>query len=155
MNTLALFDETTAKPIVFTVYGKPEPAGSKRGFAFKRKTGGMGVAISDANPKSRDWKNSITHRAREEYHGELLDGPLSLSLVFHLPRPKGHFGKRGLRDSAPRHITTKPDVLKLARAVEDALTGVVWRDDSQIVIETLAKHYGEPARVEIAVSVFP
>jgi Holliday junction resolvase RusA-like endonuclease len=46
---------------------------------------------------------------------------------------------------------TRPDVLKLARAAEDALTGIVWRDDSQIVHETLAKVYGEPERLEVAV----
>ncbi len=138
--------------IYFVVYGKPEPAGSKRGFAFKRKTGGTGVAISDANPKSRNWKNEVSHRAAECYQGELLDGPLFVSFVFHVPRIKGHFGKKGLKPTAPQYPAGRPDVLKLARGVEDALTGVVWRDDSQIVQETLAKRYGEPSRVEITIT---
>ena len=43
-------------------------------------------------------------------------------------------------------------MLKLARAVEDALTGIVWRDDAQIVDEQLSKVYGEPARVEVDVA---
>jgi Holliday junction resolvase RusA-like endonuclease len=43
-------------------------------------------------------------------------------------------------------------VLKLARAVEDALTGVVWRDDAEIVAEGLAKLYGTPERVEISIT---
>jgi Holliday junction resolvase RusA-like endonuclease len=45
-------------------------------------------------------------------------------------------------------------VLKLARAVEDALTGVLWRDDAQIAIEQLSKHYAErdePERVRVRV----
>lgn len=135
----------------FTVYGKPEPAGSKRGFPFKRKDGGIGVAISDANPKSRDWKNAVSSAAKDAYDGPLICGPISVKFHFYLPRPKGHFGTKGLRPSAPKHITTKPDVLKLARAVEDALTGIIWRDDSQIVDELLYKSYGEPARVEIVI----
>jgi len=35
-------------------------------------------------------------------------------------------------------------VLKLARAVEDALTGVIWADDAQIVDEVIRKRYGRP-----------
>jgi Holliday junction resolvase RusA-like endonuclease len=46
----------------------------------------------------------------------------------------------------------KPDVLKLARAVEDALTGILYRDDAQIVTEVLRKRYGDPPRVEIRLS---
>jgi predicted short-subunit dehydrogenase-like oxidoreductase (DUF2520 family) len=42
-------------------------------------------------------------------------------------------------------------VLKLARGVEDALTGIVWRDDAQIVVEHLEKRYGSPARCEVRV----
>ena len=56
-----------------------------------------------------------------------------------------------LRPAAPKHPTTRPDVLKLARAIEDSLTGVLWHDDSQIVSEHLRKHYGEPARVVVTV----
>lgn len=46
---------------------------------------------------------------------------------------------------------TRPDVLKLARCAEDSLTGIVWRDDAQIVEEHLFKYWGEPARVEIEI----
>jgi Holliday junction resolvase RusA-like endonuclease len=82
---------------------------------------------------------------------ELLEGPLVLEFVFFRPRPAAHFGRRGLRPSAPEFPTTRPDVLKLARAVKDALTGVVWRDDAQVVDERLAKRFEEPARVEVRV----
>jgi Holliday junction resolvase RusA-like endonuclease len=56
-----------------------------------------------------------------------------------------------LRASAPRYPTGRPDVLKLARACEDALTGVIWRDDAQIVVERLYKDWGEPARVLVEI----
>ena len=80
-----------------------------------------------------------------------MTGALRVSFTFYRPRPKGHFGAKGVRPSAPRYPTTKPDVLKLARAVEDALTGVLWRDDAQIVAESIYKDYGEPARVVVTV----
>ena len=137
--------------ICFVVFGKPQTAGSKRAFPFRRKNGLLGVAVSDDNPKSRDWKNAVSDAGANQGLDGLLSGPLKLTLTFYAPRPKGHSGKKGLKATAPAYPITRPDVLKLARAVEDALTGVVWGDDSQVVNEVLFKRYGEPARVEIEI----
>jgi len=82
----------------------------------------------------------------------LLGGALEVSVIFTVPRPKGHFGARGLKPSAPAYPTVRPDVTKLLRAVEDACTGIVWRDDAQIVAQHAIKRYGEPACAEIRVS---
>jgi len=136
--------------IEFTVYGQPEPAGSKRAFVNKH-TGR--ASVSDANPRAKGWKSRVTDEAIAATNGQpLLDGPLLVELLFVLPRPKGHFGKRGLLPSAPLFPTVRPDVLKLARGVEDAMSGVVYRDDAQIVRESLVKLYGEPARCEVRVT---
>lgn len=137
--------------IRFTVPGVPQTAGSKRGFPLKMPDGKLRVRVVDDNPKSRDWKTAVTQTAAENYRGELIECPVALELVFDLVRPKGHFGKRGLLASAPGHPAVKPDVLKLARAVEDALTGVIWRDDALVVEERLVKRYGERAGVSITV----
>lgn len=136
--------------ISFFIPGFPKPAGSKRGFAIKR--GGVftgKVAVIDACKTSRDWKSTVSAEARAHvgaFH-KLLDAPLKVSLTFQVLRPKGHFrtGKNAtmLRDSAPCFPAQRPDVLKLARAVEDALTGIIWRDDSQIVTERIAKRYAD------------
>jgi len=137
--------------IVFTVYGVPAPAGSKRGFY---NAGAKRVIITDDSKRSRPWKAQVSDAAAEAMGGAaLLNGPVDLGLTFYAPRPKGHFGARGIRPSAPISPTVKPDLLKLARAVEDALSGIVYRDDSQIVVEHLEKHYGEPARVEVRASL--
>lgn len=140
------------EPIRFTVFGHAEPAGSKR--AFRHPHTGQPI-ITDANPKARGWKDCVAAAAADAYCGPLLDGALSLSLTFFRPRPKGHFrtGKMAglLRESAPLYPSTKPDSLKLARGVEDALTGVVYRDDALVVELEVRKRYGEPARVEIMV----
>lgn len=139
--------------ISFTVTGTPQPAGSKRGFPVRRRGGAIGVSIVDANPKSRDWKNYVTSVAQNSYKGPLLMGALKVTMFFNLMRPKGHFGAKGLRPSAPQSPTVKPDVLKLARGVEDALTGVIWRDDAQIVSEHIYKHYsvGTVASVNVRI----
>jgi crossover junction endodeoxyribonuclease RusA len=143
--------------IAFTVYGRAQPAGSKR--AFYNKSAGR-VIVTDDNKKARPWKAEVADAAQTAMlaesvtgNGVLVDGPLSLELTFVVPRPKGHYGANGVLPSAPSHPTVRPDVLKLARGVEDACTGIVWRDDSQIVLETLRKEYGEPARCEVVVAL--
>ena len=138
-------------PITFEVLGTPQPAGSKRAFNWRARDGRSGTSIVDANPKAKDWKLQVAAAGGAAYQGELLEGPLAVEFIFELPRPKGHFGKRGLLASAPAAPTGKPDVLKLSRAVEDGLTGIIWRDDSQIVCEVLVKRYGEQARLRVTV----
>lgn len=150
--------------ITFTVFGEARPAGSKRAMPIYRRgvngrqlvtraNGSPVIAVIDDNPKSKDWKQQVAHAARQSYRGDLIDGPLKVSLCFYRARPKGHFGSKGLNSKGRGSMapTTKPDVLKLARGVEDALTGVVWRDDAQIVAEVLTKDWGEPARCEITI----
>lgn len=137
--------------IRFTVHGLARPAGSKKAFAFKRRDGSLGANVTDDNPKSRGWKQTIAGYARDAYRGPLLDGPLLFIVRFVMPRPKGHSGKRGLKPSAPQYHTVKPDALKLTRAAEDALTGILWRDDAQICRELILKDYGASAWVEIEV----
>jgi Holliday junction resolvase RusA-like endonuclease len=140
--------------ITFTVLGDAKPAGSKRAFAIKRGGVPTGqIAVSDANPNSKAWKQEVAHAARQVFQGQLIDGPLRVTLKFFRPRPKGHFGSKGLNAKGRSSVapTTKPDVLKLARGVEDACTSVIWRDDAQIVHEVITKEYGEPARCEVTI----
>lgn len=152
-------------PIVIEVFGTAQSAGSKKayvpidkrtGLPYRRKGGnGFVVNVKDDNDKSKGWKDKVAQAAGEQYRNPILDCPLIVEFVFYRTRPKGHFGtgrNEGIvKDSAPAHPMTKPDVLKLARAVEDALTGVVWRDDALIVDERIAKRFGDRDRVEIRV----
>lgn len=134
----------------FTVFGAAEPAGSKRAFVVNGR-----AVVTDANRKSKGWKAAVAEKAGEVYSGELLDGPLQVVFTFYRPRPASHYGTGRnadkLKPSAPAFPATRPDVLKLARGVEDALTGIVWRDDARIVTEVLRKRWGNPASVEIEV----
>ncbi len=135
--------------INFTVYGHPQTAGSKRAFIVRTKTGKQRAIVTDDNAKGKDWKGDVKQAAAAFVQGgqALLQGPLRLSLVFWLPRPTGHYGSGKnaavLKPSSPPKPKSKPDVLKLARCVEDALTGVLWVDDAQITSEQLAKRYCE------------
>ena len=137
------------------VPGKPEPAGSKRAIpVFNRSTGQFVhdakgrpiVSVVDDNPKSAAWKKLVAAHARVHWKFAPLTEPVELFLVFTVERPLFHFGRRGgkpyLRDDAPAWPMVKPDALKLARAIEDALTHVVYADDALIVDGHQRKVYG-------------
>jgi Holliday junction resolvase RusA-like endonuclease len=139
--------------IEFTVLGEAAPAGSKRAFQNK-KTGAL--IVTDASKGSKPWQAEVRAAAAAHVNGGgLLTGPLRVEFTFYKPRPSGHYGTGRnagtLKASAPPFPATRPDVLKLSRGVEDALTGVLWRDDAQIVSEQLEKRYGAPARCEIRI----
>lgn len=148
MTTLPELGEPARQRLELVVYGQPAPAGSKTA----GRTNDGRVFLRDASKGAAAWKRAVAQVAGEHMQGrELLDGPLTIAVDFHLPRPKSHVGKRGLKPSAPKHHVTAPDCLKLMRAVEDAMQGIVYRNDSQIVRETVTKGYGEPCRVEIRI----
>lgn len=149
-TSAATVAERRRSEVSFAVYGLAQPAGSKT--AGRSKDGRM--FVRDDAKRSRPWKTQVAQAAGEAVNGAgLLDGALELSVIFTVPRPKGHYGARGLRPSAPEHPTKRPDITKLLRAVEDACTGIVWRDDAQIVHQHARKRYGEPACAEVRVTV--
>jgi crossover junction endodeoxyribonuclease RusA len=152
-----------AKAIEFFVPGMPVPGGSKRAFPVHGRDGQLHVAVADDSGRRGEfWRaairlaaeRAVRYENRREWQG-VLAGALRLTVWFFVPRPKGHTGKRGLLPGAPTHPTTRPDVLKLARAVEDACTGILWADDAQIVDEDLHKLYadgGAPIGVRVRVT---
>jgi Holliday junction resolvase RusA-like endonuclease len=143
--------------LAFTVLGRPQPAGSKRAFPIRRAGVVTGVAVTDDAKRSRPWKDSVAAAAHEALNGGgQLQGPLRLQVDFYVARPAGHWGtgrnRERLKPSAPAWPAVRPDATKLVRAVEDALTGLVWRDDAQVVVQTVRKLYGAPERAEVLVA---
>jgi len=134
----------------FSVVGVAQQMGSKRAFTPK---GWTRPIITDSNRNLKSWQQLVSQCASHaiqqlpiaERH-VLTDG-VRLSIAFFLPRPK----------SLPRRVTahTKaPDLDKFVRALQDALTAIVFRDDAQIVDLVAMKRYaapGEPPHVDIRV----
>jgi Holliday junction resolvase RusA-like endonuclease len=86
-----------------------------------------------------------------------LHQPLRVFFGFVMPRPAYHFvggNKKGkLKASAPRYHTVRPDVVKLQRSTEDALTKIIWVDDSQTYDIHAVKHYGEEPGCQILIEI--
>lgn len=115
--------------IDIVVYGSPAPQGSKK-FVGVTKSG-RGLMV-ESSKKVKPWRMDVkdaAERAAFLYPSLLpLEGPLRVSMVFTLPKPA----------SAPKKRRTwpdrKPDVSKLARSTEDALSDAgVWADDARVV----------------------
>ncbi len=125
--------------MTFVVYGIAQPQGSTRAFVPK---GWTRPIITSDNPQNKGWRQLVAEgasRALADQGGTLLETPVRLSVSFFLPRPK----------SLPKRVAAhvkRPDLDKLLRSVGDALTGVLWVDDAQLVRIEGAKEYAPPQR---------
>ena len=113
------------------VYGLPAPQGSKRHV-------GGGVMI-ESSKKVKPWREAVKAKAeaaRERVGQPPIDGPVRLIVTFTMPKPA----------SAPKRRRTwpmrTPDLSKLVRSTEDALTDAgIWKDDARVVDCASAKVY--------------
>ena len=97
--------------------------------------------VTESNRSVKSWSQLVAEGASIALGMSdaptLILGPVDVGLLFALPRPKS-IGRK-----ATAH-TKKPDLDKLTRAVLDALAGVVFRDDSQVVDLLCSKVYAAP-----------
>lgn len=122
--------------LTFVVYGLAAPQGSKRSL-------GNGIMV-ESSRNVKPWRQDVKHTALACIPpGWDLSLPMSLSIVFRFKRPQTHFGKKGVRPSAPQHCVSNRhgDLSKLVRSTEDALTGIAYDDDRQIVSMSVTKRY--------------
>jgi len=130
MTTIASFD----------VLGVPKPQGSMRAFNNR---------VVHAKPKAlMDWRGDIAKAAADFVTEKAERGtPVWIHATFRLERPK----------AAPKRVirpTTKPDLDKLVRSLLDALTGICFADDSQVVSLNVGKRFAaaeEPCGVFVEV----
>lgn len=83
----------------------------------------------------------------------LLDGALLVDMDIRIPVPESW--SRNKRNSALAGLlmpTKKPDIDNIEKAIFDALNGVTWKDDVQVVRVTKAKRYAEVPGVRLRIS---
>ena len=112
--------------IEIIVRGQPAPQGSKKFVGLTKA--GRGLLI-ESSKKVKPWRQDVVAAAVLAMEGRaMLDGPLVATMTFTLPKPT----------SAPKTRRTwacrKPDLSKLVRSTEDALSDAgVWADDARVV----------------------
>lgn len=117
----------------FTVRGLPAPQGSKE---VKRYVQGRAI-LGESSSKVRPWRQDVVAAAVEAIHESPgfrpIDGPVFLTVEFYVPRPKGHPKSRR---TVP---TTTPDLDKLLRSTDDALTTAGVITDDSVVVDIWAR----------------
>jgi crossover junction endodeoxyribonuclease RusA len=83
----------------------------------------------------QDWKATIRLAASSQTE-PMMEGPLMLGVDFVFPRPKSQTRKAG---NVATWKATKPDWDNLGKALADALTGILWRDDAQLAVVLIRK----------------
>lgn len=142
----AVIAELRRSELAFDVRGLPIAQGNAKAFVVgKRAVITTGVGLS--SPLGA-WRAAIATEARAAVVGAPWPGPVEVALGFRLPRPRSHFrpanGRRStpeLRLDAAHYQASKPDIDKLSRAALDALTAVVFDDDSQVARLLATKRY--------------
>jgi len=116
------------------VAGRPAPQGSKKGYV----RGGKVIQV-EMSPHVGTWREDVRAACLQACgRRPPLDGPLMLEVEFIRKRPV----------SAPKsrtpHASTAPDLSKLVRSTEDAITSAgVWVDDARVVRCVSSKRVAE------------
>lgn len=117
------------------VRGIPAPQGSKR---FVGVVKGRGRMV-ESSKKVQPWRSSVKGAAEVLLNASgaaPIDGPVRLRIVFTMPAPAS------LPKRKASHPVRMPDLSKLVRSTEDALTEAgVWKDDSRVVVCEAIKTY--------------
>ena len=92
--------------------------------------------------KLSNWRGYVRACAQDEYRGKPTKDGVHVILRFRIPPPK-----RQTREFP----TVRPDLDKLVRAVLDALTGVIFVDDAQVLGLYASKRYSDTPGVDIVV----
>jgi Holliday junction resolvase RusA-like endonuclease len=123
--------------ISFIVLGEPSPEGSTRAFYIPKL---KRTVTTHQNQSQLDaWRNRVATEAQNVLLGREWTSDrasaYTVDVDFVLPRPSSVPEHRRLRP------TVKPDIDKLIRAVNDALAGILFPDDCQVVSIRVTKGY--------------
>lgn len=134
--------------IYFDVPAVPVPQPRQR----HARRGNFVHNYTPADHPVQSFKASVRMAAQKAYKKKPLDRPIKLTLVFVLPRPQRLIWKK--RDMPRCRHTAKPDLDNLVKSVKDALSKLVWRDDSLICSLIASKYHAsgdEQPHVEVTI----
>lgn len=122
-----------------------------------------GVRWTHAGPrvytqaKTRQWEQTVAMFAKKAMVGAPpFKGPVDLRLSFLLPIPASWAAwKRAAAARGEIAPTSVPDLDNLEKGVKDALNGIAWRDDAQVVDASKSKRYAAAPSVRVVVTSLP
>lgn len=131
--------------IKITVPGQPVPQGRPK---FTTKPF---VRAYDP-PKSAAYKKRVAYHAMQHKPKQLLEGELEVEILIYKESLKSFSRKQTeLAELKQLRPTTKPDADNYAKGPLDAMKGIIWKDDGQIVDLIARKFYSSRPRIEITI----
>ena len=132
--------------VTFAARGIPVPQGA----LVRSPTGGL---YNRGGTRLAVWRSAVRDQATIAMGDRPpFAGPVRVALSVRFPRLKSHLRRDGTpRPGAPSFVATVPDIDKVARSCLDALSGVVFGDDRQVVELYVRKVYGPVPGVAVEV----
>lgn len=137
--------------IDFCIYGEPVAKGRPR---FVRKTGRVYTPSKTTNYETliKQTYNSIYDGVNKEKVFFEKDIPLIMFVEAYFSIPKSASKKdKALMIMKKKRPTKKPDTDNIIKIVGDALNGIAYHDDSQIISILLDKYYAEEAYLRVVI----
>lgn len=128
-------------PITFTIPGNPVPQPRPR-FTTRGK---FGKAYTPSRHPVNAYRRAIAAAAVEAGAG-VHEQPVQCVIDAVFARPKSH-----ARMKTPPALPVA-DCDNIAKAVQDALNGVAWKDDRQVGRLVVEKSYGPEGRTTVRIS---
>lgn len=152
----------------FAVRGEPVPQGSMKIMPITRiPAGGLliqtipqllsKVTMTSDNSKLKPWRMEVADAALDEMSAFELSpiegAAVKVQAIFAFPYLKSHFKSDGetLKNSTPLFKQSRPDTDKLCRALGDAMTGIIFKDDAQVAWWDVKRIYSASPGVSVYV----
>lgn len=131
----------------FTVFGIPIP---KARAVVTNKFSKKGKRITFTPDRTKIAELDFIRQASIYAPVVPIQGPIALSVTFHMPLPKSWPKWKKLAAIGGKiRPTSTPDIDNLLKLVQDAMNKIFWNDDSQIVEVQTAKYYSDEPRIGI------
>ena len=133
----------------FTVDGVPVGKGRPK---FARR-GNFVTAYTPAKTKTYEEQVAlVSQNAMKTENKVICPSPVQLNMDIFVPIPKSWSKiKRERALNGVEYPTTKPDSSNILKSIEDAMNGIVFEDDKQIINHCITKRYSDNPRVEVRV----
>jgi Holliday junction resolvase RusA-like endonuclease len=102
--------------------------------------------------KCRNYKAYVRYLANANKPEKLMEGPVSVLIMVYRQIPASWSKtKTALAITGDLRPVTKPDADNIAKGIKDALKGIIWRDDAQVVDLRVEKWYSDKPRAEVEI----
>ena len=109
-----------------------------------------GIAYTPA--KTKGYENLVKMCYMEQCNNLKLEGELQAAVIAYFQIPKSASKKKQKQmEEGEIRPTKKPDADNILKAVLDALNGLAYKDDSQIVSVGIEKWYSHEPKVEVVI----